>query len=312
MRAFKTVNDGYIEPISFIVPRRAEVFQGDIYPPVTGTKPAMGAQGWLDGGDELPPKIDLESVYAGEEPTELPSNYKPAPPLSPKLATQPKKEAEPQKEVSQPLPVMRSPPPSMREQTSTIANLASKFTDKDDGVSEEDDSSSFEEVPKPVDRSERQAHATPKVAEKTEPVALQRGLDVTSDQPTKDSAAPAPIVRAEPQSTRVSAYYICDVMATNNFAQPKTLEPSPPSSVPSSLNLPPTPAIGTEPIQGYLQEIKSILQQQNETMAAQSAKIGQLTAEVDDLKTNLTSSSSSTDKDARIKQLEQELASLKS
>lgn len=27
MRAFKTVNDAYIEPISFIVPRRAEVFQ---------------------------------------------------------------------------------------------------------------------------------------------------------------------------------------------------------------------------------------------------------------------------------------------
>ncbi len=30
MRAFKTVNDSYIEPISFIVPRRAEVFQDDI------------------------------------------------------------------------------------------------------------------------------------------------------------------------------------------------------------------------------------------------------------------------------------------
>ena len=30
MRAFKTVNDTYIEPISFIVPRRAEVFQDDI------------------------------------------------------------------------------------------------------------------------------------------------------------------------------------------------------------------------------------------------------------------------------------------
>ncbi len=30
MRAFKTVNDSYIEPVSFIVPRRAEVFQNDI------------------------------------------------------------------------------------------------------------------------------------------------------------------------------------------------------------------------------------------------------------------------------------------
>ncbi|KAL9048179.1 MAG: hypothetical protein Q9206_006192, partial [Seirophora lacunosa] len=60
MRAFKTVNDSYIEPISFIVPRRAEVFQGDIYPPVVGTKPAMSAAEWFDGMEGLPPKIDLE------------------------------------------------------------------------------------------------------------------------------------------------------------------------------------------------------------------------------------------------------------
>ncbi|OAQ99773.1 hypothetical protein LLEC1_06792, partial [Akanthomyces lecanii] len=33
MRAYKTVNDSYIEPISFTVPRRAETFQADIFPP---------------------------------------------------------------------------------------------------------------------------------------------------------------------------------------------------------------------------------------------------------------------------------------
>ncbi len=40
MRAFKTVNDSYIEPISFIVPRRAEVFQDDIFPPAVGSEPS--------------------------------------------------------------------------------------------------------------------------------------------------------------------------------------------------------------------------------------------------------------------------------
>lgn len=68
--------------------------------------------------------------------------------------------------------------------------------------------------------------------------------------------------------------------------------------------------MGTEPIQGYLQEIKSLLQQQNLTMAAQSAKIGELTAEVDHLKTNLSGASNS--KDERIRQLEKELAGLRS
>ncbi|KAK7225754.1 hypothetical protein V2G26_013757 [Clonostachys chloroleuca] len=32
MRAYKTVNDSYVEPISFTVPRRAETFQADIFP----------------------------------------------------------------------------------------------------------------------------------------------------------------------------------------------------------------------------------------------------------------------------------------
>lgn len=77
MRAFKTVNDSYIEPISFLVPRRAEVFQDDIFPPTVGIKPAMSAAEWFNGEEDLPPKIDLARVYAGEESAEVASDYKP-------------------------------------------------------------------------------------------------------------------------------------------------------------------------------------------------------------------------------------------
>lgn len=59
MRAYKTVNDSYIEPISFTVPRRAEVFQADIYPPAIGLKPAMSAKEWLGGKTGVPAKLDL-------------------------------------------------------------------------------------------------------------------------------------------------------------------------------------------------------------------------------------------------------------
>ena len=63
MRAFKTVNDNYIEPISFTVPRRSEVFQADIYPPAIGTKPGLSASEWLSGAEgKIPAKIDLEAV----------------------------------------------------------------------------------------------------------------------------------------------------------------------------------------------------------------------------------------------------------
>ena len=147
MRAFKTVNDSYIEPISFIVPRRAEVFQGDIYPPVTGSKPGTTAAEWFDGKDDLPPKLDLESVYSGEAPTEVPSNYKPSAPLTPMPPAEAKK-PEPAKETPQSTPTTK-PPPSIKEQGASMSTVAAKFVDQDESESE-DDSSSFEEVPQPA------------------------------------------------------------------------------------------------------------------------------------------------------------------
>ena len=74
MRAYKTVNETYIEPISFVVPRRAEVFQTDIYPPTTGLRPAMSSQDYFAGKSGMPPKISLESLYDGQEPQEVPGS----------------------------------------------------------------------------------------------------------------------------------------------------------------------------------------------------------------------------------------------
>ena len=215
MRAFKTVNDAYIEPISFIVPRRAEVFQGDIYPPVTGTKPAMSAGEWFDGKEGLPSKIDLESVYAGEEPAEIPSNYKPTSQTTPApLAPSPtKKEPEYHKESAQPSPALRGPPPSMKEQTSSIANLASKFADKDEpiDVEDNDDSSSFEEIPKPVVRSERQSHIPAKPEEMTEPAAIANDLQ---EPPKSTVMSPAP--SASTSQTKSEQSKVCKSPTNDN------------------------------------------------------------------------------------------------
>lgn len=60
-------------------------------------------------------------------------------------------------------------------------------------------------------------------------------------------------------------------------------------------------------MEGYLREIKVLLEQQNQTMAAQNEKIGRLTAEVDSLKTHIGDGKSSKEKDERIRQLELEL-----
>jgi len=208
MRAFKTVNDSYIEPISFIVPRRAEVFQGDIYPPTTGIKPAMSAAEWFEGKEALPPKIDLESVYDGEEPTEVQATSKPtatqARPPSPKLPS-PTKKSEPPKEVPSSAAVSRGPPPSIKAQQGSIAALASKFADNNDASEEEDDdSSSFEEVSRPVDRSERTAPLTTSHTEKALPMTLTKAAE--ADQPTTNtntSQAAAQFTHfTPPQSTK--------------------------------------------------------------------------------------------------------------
>ncbi|PTB64371.1 DUF1900-domain-containing protein [Trichoderma citrinoviride] len=147
MRAFKTVNDSYIEPISFTVPRRAETFQADIFPPAVGLRPAVSAKEWLEGKTGLPPKIDLESIYEGTAPKEVAADYQPPAPVVPKV--EPKKE-EPKEE---PKPVARAPPPSVSDQKTSIAAMANKFQDADEAESKEEEPSSFDEEVKPAQRN---------------------------------------------------------------------------------------------------------------------------------------------------------------
>ncbi|CAJ0553689.1 hypothetical protein HG530_003334 [Fusarium avenaceum] len=157
MRAYKTVNDAYIEPIAFTVPRRAETFQADIFPPATGTKPAASAQEWFDGKTAVPNKIDLESVYDGTAPKEIASDYK-APPAPAPVAEKPA----PKKEEPKPAaPAIRSPPPTMNEQKGSISAMASRYQDKQEEEEDDDDASSFEEVSRPA---QRQAVPAPKPA----------------------------------------------------------------------------------------------------------------------------------------------------
>lgn len=293
MRAFKTVNDSYIEPISFIVPRRAEVFQDDIFPPVVGSKPAMSAKEWLDGKEGVPPKIDLASVYAGEEPAEVAADYKSTVRAqSPPAPSPTKKAPEPAAEPAAPASSLRGQPPTMKEQTSSIKDLASKFTDDKDDESDED-TSSFEEIAKPIDRSERRAPAAASV-EKTEPAAISRGLGdplspvnkpddfeqasqvaASQDTPTliKKERAPPSKSTEEPLSSKCTQ---------EPLSSKSTQEP-----LASARSQPRVGSVSDQPIQRSLAEIKSLLEQQTMTMSAQSQEISKLTAEVDRLRNKL-------------------------
>lgn len=273
MRAYKTVNDSYIEPISFTVPRRAEVFQSDIYPPATGVKPAVSAAEWLSGKDGIPSKIDLQSIYEGNGPAEVPADYKPPTP-APAPAPATAKASSPVKEAPEPTPAQRGPPPSVSDQKTSIAAMANKF--QDDEVEEnDDDASSFEEISKPVQKS----------------IPAAARAETAPASPLKIAPSKTSPPKPTPQETPKSA-------------QPPQTIPTPTTSSG------PAPSAGNESVETSLQEIKSLLEVQMKTINAQSDKIGQLTQEVDTLKMRVGSGTQ--DQSERIRQLELELEAARS
>ncbi|KAJ2899586.1 hypothetical protein MKZ38_002960 [Zalerion maritima] len=193
MRAYKTVNDTYIEPISFTVPRRAETFQADIFPPAVGLKPGVSAKEYFDGKAGIPPKIDLESVYEGAEPVEIASNYKPTPVLAPAPVSAP----DPSKPVAkpEPSPAPRSPP-TVTDQKASMAAMVDKYKDDDDDGDDDDadEISSFEEVSRPAQRAAAPAAAPVKAEPRpASPVKATSPTITTSKAPSpiKTSKAPA-------------------------------------------------------------------------------------------------------------------------
>jgi coronin-1B/1C/6 len=277
LRAFKTVNDTYIEPVSFIVPRRSEMFQSDIYPPTTGLKAGTTTEEWFGGKTAVPPKISLESVYDGEAPKEVPSESKPSQPIVsqpvPAKASAPAASSAP---ASAPAPAAsRGPPPTMNDNKQSLAAGASKFADDD--VSDKESESSFEEVAKPVSRptatSARQEEKTP-----------------AATKPTPAST----ITPSEPGATLKSAD------TTPSAAAPSST-PAPSSGGPAAV------------LRDTLSDIKSQLEHQTRVMSDQSDQIALLVREVTQLKSKLGSHEpSDREKDERIRQLELELEEARS
>ncbi|KAJ5585597.1 Actin-binding protein [Penicillium hispanicum] len=253
-RAFKTVNDSYIEPISFIVPRRAEHFQDDIYPPTIGLTPAMGPSEWLGGKEAIPPKISMASLYDGQGLKEVsgvqekPTGTMDAPapkPVEPE--PEPKKTSEPvaAKAAPEPTPeptaVVRPAPP-MKEQGASMAAMVSKFADDEETDSTEDnDDSSFDEVPKPTERSAR-----PVVAESSSP------------------RVSSPLRPKEPE------------------AKPQPSIATPPASSPAS-----EPTLPATSANRDIEDIKNLIAEQTRTIASQAQQMQTLTAEIEALKSKL-------------------------
>ncbi|KAK5687068.1 Coronin-like protein crn1 [Elasticomyces elasticus] len=266
-RAYKTVDDRLIEPIPFIVPRRSETFQDDIYPATVGLKPAMSSSEWLDGKTGLPPKFSMEDMYEGKEPQEYAAQEAPkvapaktasAPAPTPAAAPTPK---EPVVEKPEPTPAVAREMPSMKDNKQSMSALASKFADKDeDEADDDDDTSSFEEIQKPVERP-----SAVRQAEKNSTA------DESTREATRTTTAPAP------QSASVSIPSSREAVSTPPAAASKA-DDKPASEAISS----PQPSASTAAggLREVLQEIRGMLQ-------SQGRQIEELTSEVAQLKTKV-------------------------
>jgi coronin-1B/1C/6 len=277
MRAYKTVNDTYIEPISFTVPRRAETFQSDIFPPAFGLKPAMTAKEWFDGKTAVPPKIDLESIYEGNAPVEVPADYKPPAAVSapaPAPAPAPKKEPEPA-----PAPVRA--PATMADQKSSISAMANKF--QDDEEEEEDDdaeTSSFEEISRPAPRTTTLPARSPTKPEPVSTTAPPAQAKPASPVKSPQAAAPAPAI-------------------------------SPAAAATATSQSSPVVEASLEQIKQLLVQQATLIGAQNDKITAQTQMIARLTAEVETLKKRVANAGTQ-DQSERIRQLELELEAARS
>jgi len=61
-RAYK-VHNAMVEPISFIVPRKGDAFQSDIYPETRGVEGALSANEWFGGKDGELKKVSMQQGY---------------------------------------------------------------------------------------------------------------------------------------------------------------------------------------------------------------------------------------------------------
>lgn len=223
LKSFKTVNDNSIEPISFIVPRKSELFQEDIYPDAPSDKPALSAQDWFSGKVVAGPTlISLKNLYESETPQYLESTPKTKAALEENAKepanVEPKKQPEPTKEESKATtPTPFNPPKTISndfKNSSKIDSLLQKVDQQENeyesGVPEDD--SEWTEVTKsetpacPEPSAHEQIIATKAVQkEEVAPVlkvekSVENLAHKSSTESDKKSVSPVPTTAKTAQS----------------------------------------------------------------------------------------------------------------
>ncbi|KAF2862350.1 actin-binding protein [Piedraia hortae CBS 480.64] len=263
MRAYKTIGDGFVEVISFVVPRRAEGFQGDLFPPTVGLKPASGAQEWLEGHTGLPPKMDMEGLGEGGEPQFVDSTSAAGTGRKddgPRMAAQPAAYARPPFGSTKASAEKPEPEPVASQHgmdKKSMSNAANKFADEAESSSEGE----FE-APQP---------AFQKASSVTAPQQLTSQVQASvTAQPPRDARSSV-TTNTEPTGATPSS---ANVSRSGSASGPTNGAPSTG-----------TTGTTTASIAGGLREA---LHEMKELLISQSKQIADLKRDVEDLKASIS------------------------
>ncbi|EIW73401.1 deoxyuridine 5'-triphosphate nucleotidohydrolase [Tremella mesenterica] len=136
-RSFKLVGEK-IEPISWIVPRKAENFQSDIFPPAPSAEPAQTSAEYFAGKNARAKYIDLETrtISTSSEALSSPLGKPEKSQTAPASFSTPTLKAEPVKEIksSQTSPVSLSIPAEPNTRAKDLEIVQADEPDSDDDV----------------------------------------------------------------------------------------------------------------------------------------------------------------------------------
>ncbi|GAA5891381.1 hypothetical protein JCM6882_004677 [Rhodosporidiobolus microsporus] len=129
-KAYKAVGTT-IEPISFVVPRKSDSFQADLFPPVPSDEPALSAADWFGGKSSAPILVNQEtrqhtagsgvSTYKPSPPAATPA---PAPAAAPTPAPEPVKAPTPTPPAAATPAREPSPPPAPKAAPEPVSTPA--------------------------------------------------------------------------------------------------------------------------------------------------------------------------------------------
>ncbi|KAF8757799.1 WD repeat coronin family [Rhizoctonia solani] len=173
MRAYK-VYGSTIEPIGFVVPRKSDQFQSDIFPPAPSSEPALTAAEWFTGKTAPQNLVDLDTGTVSAAPASAPATFAPQP--TPAAAAPPPAAAP--KPVDPPTPAsIPIPPTPAAAQTPIATEAASPSNEANSALVEENSrlTSELREARAQIRNLELQIEAMKANAQKAAKAILEAG-----------------------------------------------------------------------------------------------------------------------------------------